>query len=108
MTLWEERAARNEVVFRRVNEEIVGLGEQPRPDETGSFLCECADTACVERVEVPVRTYEAVRAHPRRFLVRPGHVHEELERVVEEAAGFYVVEKVGDAGAVAERNYPRA
>jgi hypothetical protein len=108
MTLWEERAARNEVVFRRVNEEVAGLGEPPRPDQLGSFLCECADTACVERVEVTGAVYEAVRAHPRRFLVRPGHVHEELERVVEEHDTYVVVEKVGDAGAVAERNNPRA
>lgn len=105
MTLWEERAARNEVVFRQVNEEVAGLG----PDGAGvaSFVCECADASCIDRVEVPVDAYEAVRANPRRFIVKPGHERPELEEVVDRPDGYLVVEKVGDAGAVAERTAPR-
>lgn len=105
MTLWEERAARNEVVFRQVNEEVASLGQGS--GVFGSFVCECSDTSCVERIDVSLHDYEAVRANPRRFMVRPGHERTELERVVESRDGYLVVEKVGDAGAVAERTAPR-
>lgn len=102
MTLWEERAARNEVVFREVNEQVAGLG-QPKGGADASFVCECAETACIDRIGVPLDVYASVRANPRRFIVRPGHERPELERVVDTHDDFLVVEKVGDAAAVAER-----
>jgi hypothetical protein len=105
MTLWEERAARNEVVFRRVNEEVVGLGQGTA--SVLNLVCECSDAACIERIEVALDDYEAVRAHPRRFLVRPGHERDEIERVVDRREGYLVVEKTGDAGDVARRTDPR-
>lgn len=105
MTLWEERAARNEVVFRRVNEEVAGLGQGTAP--VLSFVCECADAGCIEQVEVALADYEAVRADPRRFLVRPGHERDEIERVVERHDGYLVVEKTGGAAEVAQRTDPR-
>jgi hypothetical protein len=47
--------------------------------------------------------YEAVRTDPRRFLVAPGNVSDpEIERVVEKDERYWVVEKVGAAGRVAE------
>jgi hypothetical protein len=52
---------------------------------------------------VSLDVYESVRANPRRFIVKPGHERRELERVVDARDGYLVVEKVGDAGAVAER-----
>jgi hypothetical protein len=105
MTLWEERAARNEVVFRRVNEEVAALGQGSGSAVT--FVCECSNASCVERIELPLSEYEAVRADPRRFLLKPGHEHGELERVVDRRDGYVVVEKLGDAGGLAERNDPR-
>ena len=102
MTLWEERAARNEVVFREVNEQVACLGEG-RGGANASFVCECADTSCIDRIGVPLDVYEGVRANPRRFIVKPGHERPELERVMDTRDGYLVVEKVGDAGAVAER-----
>lgn len=105
MTLWEERAARNEALFRQVNEEVAGLGQGS--GSGGSFVCECSDASCIERIQVALDDYEAVRANPRRFILKPGHEHVELERVVERRDGYLVVEKVGGAGAVAERTAPR-
>jgi hypothetical protein len=105
MTLWEERAARNEVVFRHVNEEVAALGEGSGSGGA-SFVCECSETMCIERIAVPLELYEAVRANPRQFIVKPGHEHPELERVVDTRDGYLVVEKFGDAGAVAERTAP--
>jgi|SRR5579875_3445621 len=104
----QERMARNESLFREANEAIArGLW----PGEEGRrvpFRCECARLDCRVAVELTVRDYEAVRAHPRRFIVAPGHVFPEIEAVVEPAAEHLVVEKQGEAGAVAEATDPRA
>jgi hypothetical protein len=107
MSLGEERAGRNEALFREVNEQGRALAERfAEPEGVPAFVCECSDDACVERIRVPIKVYESVRAHPRRFLVAPGHAGE-FEQVIEEADGYLVVEKTGVAGRIAERNDPR-
>lgn len=103
-SLWEQRAARNEALFREVNEKIAWLEQRhgitaPEP----VFICECADDSCTEHLSVDPETYKRVRTHPRRFLVLPGHVHPELERVVETHPDYLIVEKTGAAGEVAEQ-----
>jgi hypothetical protein len=60
----------------------------------------------MERVHVPLATYEAVRGYPRRFFVLPGHEND-FERVIEREHSFFIVEKEGTAGRVAETNDPR-
>jgi len=104
MELWEQRAARNEALFREVNERVALLA--PEAEVEVGFVCECSDEACIERLRVARAAYEAVRAHPRRFLVVPGH-ETAVERVVEHHAGYLVVEKHGSAGEIAERHHPR-
>jgi hypothetical protein len=54
-----------------------------------------------------VRDYERIRADARRFALARGHEIAEAEVVVEEAAGYLVVEKVDVAGSVAEETDPR-
>jgi len=48
--------------------------------------------------------YRAVREKSRRFIVFPDeqHTNPEIEVVTEEHGGYWVVEKIGDAGAEAE------
>jgi hypothetical protein len=58
-----------------------------------NFLCECSDTACVETVELRISVYQEVRANPIRFVIKPGHEIEAIERVVAEDGGYAVVEK---------------
>jgi hypothetical protein len=107
VTLWEERAARNEALFREVNEQAQRLGRDwEQPGETPLFICECADDACTERIAIPAEIYARVRENPRQFLIRPGHEHAELERVVATTADYLIVEKTGTAGNVAERTTP--
>jgi hypothetical protein len=93
MSHWEERASRNEALFREVNERVEELHGRLESDEWGGFVCECADDGCTRRIHLPLATYERVRSDPRRFLVLPGHERLELERVVEERDRFLVVEK---------------
>lgn len=78
------RTAHNELVFRRANERLredwrrLGMNEQ----DTGLFLCECADAICKEPLRVTLADYEAVRADPAAFLLVPGHEDASIELVV--------------------------
>jgi hypothetical protein len=108
MNLPEERAARNEALFREVNEQARSLSALPPSTRANELMiiCECSDDRCTERLSLPIPDYEAVRAHPRRFVVVPGHEND-FERVVDRPHGCVIVEKEGQAGEVAERTDPR-
>lgn len=103
----DRRVGRNEGLFREVNDAIArGLwpGEE---DRLVAFRCECARLDCNQPVRLTLAEYERVRSHPRRFVVLRGHVIAHTETVVENHAGYVVVEKQQEAGAVAEAMDPR-
>jgi hypothetical protein len=103
----QQRAAANEATIRDVNEGIE-RGQWPgEEDSQVGFRCECAQLGCNQLVELSVREYEAIRAHPRRFVVIPGHEVPEIETVVEARPGYVIVEKRDQAGEVAEDRDPR-
>jgi hypothetical protein len=103
-----DRAARNEALFRRVNERVEEVNkafESILGD--ADFFCECADVECMEQIRMTLRDYEALRAESTHFAVKPGHVLPESERMIEERAGYVVVEKIGRAGERAVELDPR-
>jgi hypothetical protein len=100
----EARLARNEVMFRAINERIRELAA--RFEHVGSeeiaFVCECADETCVERLSLTPEQYDDVRAIPARFVVVPGHeVTPLVERVVFRSPAFMIVRKIGIAAEIA-------
>ena len=95
------RLAHNEAVFRDVNERIE-RGHWPGEERPAAFRCECASLRCNTLVELSIAAYEHVRADSRRFLLVPGHEIVGVEVVVERHDGYVVVEKIGEAGQVAE------
>lgn len=103
-SLWEQRAARNESLFREVNRNIAVLEERhgSTPAEP-VYICECAKAGCVDQLAVEPEDYRRVRENPRWFFLVPGHEDPQLERIVERHPGYLVVEKTGVAGDVAER-----
>jgi hypothetical protein len=109
--LMDERSARlaaNEAVFRAANEAIDANTRTAGVEGERSYICECGVETCFERVELRGEEYEAVRAHPARFFVVPGH--EDLsagEVVVREVSRFTVVEKQGDGREIVERTATR-
>jgi hypothetical protein len=104
----QERFARNEALFREVNERVRQLAEQwSSSDELIEFTCECANPDCAERLEAGRDDYEFVRSESTRFLVAPGHLDLEVEDVVAERETFWIVNKRGDAGQTAEALDPR-
>jgi hypothetical protein len=100
------RLAKNETIFRAANESIDKAAGGRL--EKAPYLCECGEESCLARVALSPAEYEAVRAHPARFLVVSGH--EDLiagEVVVEQHDRFTVVEKQGEARELVERGTPQ-
>jgi hypothetical protein len=102
-----ERAARNEEIFRGVNERIEEGAEQHQVSSSLPFHCECEATACLETIEIPPARYAAVVREPYHFVVIPGHEEPRIERVVETEADFLVVEKIGEAREQIDRDHPQ-
>jgi hypothetical protein len=105
----EERLARNEVLFRDVNERI----EQTAvPHGTDShlyeFLCECSNIDCSLRLPMTIDAYEDVRAESTRFVVAPGHELPEIEEVVSRTSAYQVVRKQGEAARLVAQQDPRS
>jgi hypothetical protein len=90
-----ERLARNQVVFREVNERVRELLEAW--NGPAEFLCECSNDGCKETLTLHPQEYEEVRAHPNLFVILPGHETPEVERVVLRNGRFMLVAKVVEA-----------
>jgi hypothetical protein len=106
----ETRLARNETLFREVNERIEQAVERASRNDGHlyEFLCECSNADCTLLLPLTISEYEAVRSDPRQFIVAPGHELPEIEYVVARNSDYQVVVKAGDAGEfVAERD-PRS
>ncbi len=103
----KERIARNEGIFREINEGIKRGRWPGEEDSISGFRCECASLGCTHMLSLTFREYERVRRNPRRFIVAPGHERLDVEAVVERRDGYLVVQKLGQAGEVAEAADPR-
>jgi hypothetical protein len=90
----EVRAARNQAMFRAVNEKLRELNQAfSNVSETYAIACECADTSCVRTLDVSMEEYLAVRAHPNRFVVLADHVIPDVEVTVAQNDGYAIVDK---------------
>lgn len=104
----QERLGANEAVFREINEGIE-RGQWPGEEDAPiGFRCECARLGCNELVELSLRAYEEVRTNPRRFIVLPGHERLEVETIVARYPGYLVVQKLDQAGDLADETDPRS
>jgi hypothetical protein len=66
------------------------------------FRCECWEPNCAERIRLSGPEWREVRSRDNRFAVAPGHVSFEIEIVVKEHPSFWIVDKKGKAGKLAE------
>jgi hypothetical protein len=104
----EERVARNEALFREVNERIKQVNEELTELES-EYICECGDAECTEPISLTVDEYEHVRRDPTHFAIQPGHADDTVEQVVAQNDRFAVVEKTEpDAARVVVREDPRS
>jgi hypothetical protein len=104
-----DKGARNQSLFREVNERIEELtaNDAVPTEELWNFLCECSSTECVATVSLRYQEYEEIRRVPTHFPIKPGHHDPDIERVVEETERYAVVEKFGEAGKRAIELDPR-
>lgn len=102
-----ERAARNEEVFRRVNEGIEAGAQQHQVSGSTPYHCECGAAACFDTIEIPHARYASIIQERYRFVVIPGHEEPSIERVVESETDFLVVEKIGEARQQIDRDHPQ-
>ena len=96
-----ERIARTEDRSRSLNQR-----DAIRLRDRGAitlFRCECWQPECTDRVPLSGAEWRMVRAKPTQFAVLPGHVAENFEAVVEAFPRFWVVDKFGVAGEIAEQ-----
>ena len=103
----DAREAQTENVFRAGNEAIrTNVGAEV---DGIVLICECGDAQCLERIGVRREEYEAVRRNPRAFVIARGHEEraDEAAVVIDETERFVVIEKLDDAGKIAERFDPR-
>jgi hypothetical protein len=104
---WSERAARNEALFREVNERIATAGAGLDASLL-KVLCECSRTSCAETLEIDAEEYHGVRDHGARFALLAEHVDPAIEEVVVDGTAFVVVEKREPGAEVARRLDPRS
>jgi hypothetical protein len=108
------RLAKNEAIFREVNERISEISQElapgaDNPELIDGLICECSDTLCLERVgPLTIREYEGIRQDPRRFIIAAGHQAADVERVVDRQPTYWTVEKhEGAPSDVARERDPR-
>ena len=104
----DRRLARNEALFREVNETVHTLEEENGTARSlHEYFCECADVDCMIRIRLTIGEYEAARANGTRFIVACGHEALQIERVVFVCDRYLLVEKVGGGGDEAAKLDPR-
>jgi len=102
------RNATTQAIFRNVNERIAESAQR-FDSEDAEFVCECDDRSCTHRVAATLETYERAREDPTHFLLVPGHENGEIERVIESAPRYAIVEKFERVvAATVRRLNPRA
>jgi len=104
-----ERLARNEMLFRDLNEQVELVADSL--NEAGTvfeFFCECSDVDCTLRLPMLLAVYEEVRSDATLFVVAPAHDSPEIEEVLSRTDGYQIVRKRGEAGQFAAASDPRS
>lgn len=104
------QAARDQSLFREVNERVRVIHESFKVIGRAEFWCECARRDCMKHVSMTLDAYEELRSSPAHFAVTPGHDHvfPEVDRLFETNNGYWVVERFGEAGLAAIKLDPRS
>jgi hypothetical protein len=101
------RLARNQALFREVNERVAKVTIEFAADAPISFVCECSDTDCATQIELSADEYESVRSVPTWFAIAPGHEIGEIEDVITANGRYATVEKTAIGGVIAATTDPR-
>lgn len=100
----KDRFARNEAIFREVNERVSDVMDTE--GRMTDFLCECGNLDCVEEISLTDAEYTKLRSNSATFAVVPGHALGDVETVIGETDRFQIVEKHPREAAIAEATHP--
>lgn len=107
---WREEEARNETVFRDMNEWTAEVNDARLGVDRliDSYLCECSNRRCSDPINLTRSEYEAVRAVSVQFAIALDHANPETDRVVSESPRSATVEKFyGNGARIARESDPR-
>ena len=95
---YDDRLAANEVVFREHNRKLLQLVSNSSKkvaakNSSLQFYCECSSPYCLEQVSIDIATYEDTHRQDKRFVIKPGHEQNKIEKVIDKQPGYSVVEK---------------
>ena len=104
----ERRAAQNQLLFRAVNEQIVGMTENFRSDLSDiNLVCECWTPSCTGTIRCRLEEFELLDRTGNMFIVLPGHEDLLVEDVVDASNGYVVVRKRDLAARIVEQAQAR-
>jgi hypothetical protein len=89
-TRFMERAADAEELFANLNEALANLHMNTN---WTSFVCECANPLCMERIELTAAILERVHESRGHYVVKPGHEVPDVEETVAVLDEFVIVRK---------------
>ena len=100
----DQRIAKNETLLRATNRELeqADQAEGATLGQLNEVLCECGRQGCSGVITMTFMDYDDVHSQADRFVVLRGHENTDIEKVVEERAGYLVVDKIGEAEDIAE------
>jgi hypothetical protein len=88
------RARAVENIFRGINEAYLKLDPSAGASR---FVCECADSSCLETIELPRETMLQLHADPNLYALKVGHAIAEIEEILERLEDVLIVRKIGAA-----------
>jgi hypothetical protein len=110
MADWKDQEAKNQTIFREMNEWTMEEGDGGEGTERtmATYLCECGDERCTAPIRLTRVEYEAVRAYPTRFALALNHENPEIDSLIVENERFATIEKsFGEAARIARATDPR-
>jgi hypothetical protein len=108
MKNWRTIEIENEILRRARNEWIERASDSFGADDLEeTYVCECGDLNCSEKVRLTRPEYEVVRSGGGQFVVAVDHENPEIEFVTFENGRFTIVQKMMAAGRMSQETNPR-
>lgn len=92
----DDRLKENQETFKLANERLErAVADRVGTAERVPFLCECADQACMGRIDLTLADFNEVRAHTNYFVMLPDHPRTPGEEIVARRDGYDITQKPG-------------
>jgi hypothetical protein len=90
----DDKLAENQQLARAANERLQDVaGRTVEEGKIIPFLCECADEACMGRIEVTLDDYFLAHLSKEHYVLLPGHLKIDAEEVIADHGAYEIVTK---------------